>query len=477
MKNILISLCCLVMSLGGLQAQGGCEAEVDFSSFNAGWGRWNDGGTHSIRTSLNGDYCLRIAYNQSSSKITSNAFDLSPHNTATLGFKYYSSGYDNNEYFELQASDNGGSTFATIKTWTRGIDFSNSTWYEELLSIPPQYLVSNAKFRFKSFASSSSEYIYFNDIYINASSTLVADCGVPASFAYSGNIEQGAVLSWDAPGSAVSGYQFQYKEAGFTGDWVELPVVNHTVNLPALLSRTEYETRVKVVCGAGCTTGFIAFGNFPPPSDKDGIQNGDEEGIDCGGTTGVPCIDQCETVQSQAFDNDLGSWTGSNVSYYNGDARLDNNSILRSPSMNLTGVESLNIYFSLDQINLEEYNKLELYIKDNQTGASTKVKTWTHYFDNQIPSFLAYTHTGNIPTDVQVELKCITSQTYTFVSVSSASIEKCFTAKEPSCLDGIQNGNETGVDCGGSCQPCTTLQDCSQMEVLHEENFSGNASS
>jgi hypothetical protein len=29
----------------------------------------------------------------------------------------------------------------------------------------------------------------------------------------------------------------------------------------------------------------------------------------------------------------------------------------------------------------------------------------------------------------------------------------------PSCNDGIQNGDETGVDCGGSCDPCTTCND------------------
>ncbi|MDZ7612446.1 MAG: hypothetical protein U5K51_01005 [Flavobacteriaceae bacterium] len=24
----------------------------------------------------------------------------------------------------------------------------------------------------------------------------------------------------------------------------------------------------------------------------------------------------------------------------------------------------------------------------------------------------------------------------------------------PTCNDGIQNGNETGIDCGGTCAPC-----------------------
>ncbi|MEW7292444.1 glycosyl hydrolase [Aquimarina sp. 2304DJ70-9] len=30
----------------------------------------------------------------------------------------------------------------------------------------------------------------------------------------------------------------------------------------------------------------------------------------------------------------------------------------------------------------------------------------------------------------------------------------------PTCNDGIQNGDETGVDCGGSCQPCQTAPTC-----------------
>ncbi len=30
----------------------------------------------------------------------------------------------------------------------------------------------------------------------------------------------------------------------------------------------------------------------------------------------------------------------------------------------------------------------------------------------------------------------------------------------PTCTDGIQNGDETGVDCGGSCAPCTTTPTC-----------------
>ncbi len=36
----------------------------------------------------------------------------------------------------------------------------------------------------------------------------------------------------------------------------------------------------------------------------------------------------------------------------------------------------------------------------------------------------------------------------------------CPTCPEPTCEDGIQNGDETGIDCGGSCTPCTTDPTC-----------------
>ena len=39
---------------------------------------------------------------------------------------------------------------------------------------------------------------------------------------------------------------------------------------------------------------------------------------------------------------------------------------------------------------------------------------------------------------------------------SLALSDKCGSVTQPTCNDGIQNGNETGVDCGGSCTPCQT---------------------
>jgi len=44
---------------------------------------------------------------------------------------------------------------------------------------------------------------------------------------------------------------------------------------------------------------------------------------------------------------------------------------------------------------------------------------------------------------------------------SLALSDKCGSATTPTCSDGIQNGDETGVDCGGSsCSPCNTQTTC-----------------
>ena len=53
---------------------------------------------------------------------------------------------------------------------------------------------------------------------------------------------------------------------------------------------------------------------------------------------------------------------------------------------------------------------------------------------------------------------------------SLALSDKCGATPNPTCTDGIQNGDETGVDCGGSsCAPCQT--GCSENEVIVSITF------
>jgi hypothetical protein len=45
--------------------------------------------------------------------------------------------------------------------------------------------------------------------------------------------------------------------------------------------------------------------------------------------------------------------------------------------------------------------------------------------------------------------------------------EKLTDAPQPTCTDGIMNGDETGVDCGGSCNACPTELDTPSPDVIH----------
>ncbi len=46
-------------------------------------------------------------------------------------------------------------------------------------------------------------------------------------------------------------------------------------------------------------------------------------------------------------------------------------------------------------------------------------------------------------------------------------------APTASCDDGVQNGNETGVDCGGSCDPCAPTGNCDAPTGLDASPFAG----
>ncbi len=51
----------------------------------------------------------------------------------------------------------------------------------------------------------------------------------------------------------------------------------------------------------------------------------------------------------------------------------------------------------------------------------------------------------------------------------SSSTETATTEVFTTCLDGIQNGDETGVDCGGSCQVCVPVTCLNSIQDLDEE--------
>lgn len=158
-------------------ACGGCTTVgIDYSNFESGWGIWNNGGSDCRRNAndaayANGNYCIRLRDNTSTSVTTSDVLDLSSFEEITVEFSYYARSMDNvNEDFWLQISNDGGSSFVTVEDWRQGIDFqNNSREYESVLISGP--FSSNAQLRFRCDASGNSDWVYIDDVDISGCTT------------------------------------------------------------------------------------------------------------------------------------------------------------------------------------------------------------------------------------------------------------------------------------------------------------------
>ena len=62
-------------------------------------------------------------------------------------------------------------------------------------------------------------------------------------------------------------------------------------------------------------------------------------------------------------------------------------------------------------------------------------------------------------------------------------LESKWIVSAPRCTDGVQNGNETGVDCGGSCplkcdgEPCLFDSECKTKSCRDQNYWSGRCQS
>ena len=179
-------------------------------------------------------------------------------------------------------------------------------------------------------------------------------------------------------------------------------------------------------------------GGGTTPTCSDGIQNGDETGIDCGGSSCAPCQTACNDNQvnlSITFDNypEETAWAITNS---NGQT-----------------VASGGTYGS--QADGSTYTE-DLCLPD---GCYTFTITDT-YGDGICCSY------GNGSYSVTGASGALASGSS---FGSSEATNFCLGgAPEPTCTDGIQNGDETGVDCGGSsCAPCSI----GGTDVLHQGYF------
>ncbi|MEM7573609.1 MAG: cohesin domain-containing protein [Bacteroidota bacterium] len=214
-------------------------------------------------------------------------------------------------------------------------------------------------------------------------------------------------------------------------------------------------TETGVDCGGSCA---------PCESCNDGIQNNGETGVDCGGPNCSPC----------AGGDDL------SFTIQPGDGDVGTQVCLDITTTNFTDVTAFQFSVNFDEsfLTYDNFtanpdfiaNFSPLQVTNSPSNALRVV--WV----DQSPEFQGL----SFPNGTVIATICFTvvDDGQTFVDISGSPIS--ITASDnsgmalavstqggivngdgmtPTCNDGIQNGDETGVDCGGSCAPCTTCND------------------
>jgi len=199
----------------------------------------------------------------------------------------------------------------------------------------------------------------------------------------------------------------------------------------------------------GDETGIDCGGSCAPceqaqtPTCADGVQNGDETGIDCGGAC-APCQEQTPTCEDRLQNGDEtgvdcgGSCAPCFVCPLPEGLSVDNFARGRV-TLNWNPVEGATLYYI--QIRLEGASNWYDFRTRNTAQTIRGLARRANY------EWRLATDCAGVPS--------AWTEICTFNSDDPAT-GNCgnVTAPTPTCEDGVQNGDEEGIDCGGTCAPC-----------------------
>ncbi len=197
----------------------------------------------------------------------------------------------------------------------------------------------------------------------------------------------------------------------------------------------------------GIDCGGSSCDNPCPPTCEDGTQNGDETGIDCGGSSCDPCPPTCtDGIQN---GNEEG---------------IDCGGLNCTPCCIVQGNEffDLSIYGTgYDPTNLDGVTWQITDLSDSiiYQGAYSGLNITEELCLSQECYKLTIDDNGG-DMNLRYFISTKNGNTLTFGNVDYGYTESSTFCISNTCIDGIQNGDEIGIDCGGSsCFPCPTCDD------------------
>ncbi|MEL6275888.1 MAG: cohesin domain-containing protein, partial [Bacteroidota bacterium] len=194
------------------------------------------------------------------------------------------------------------------------------------------------------------------------------------------------------------------------------------------------------------------------PTCNDGIQNGNETGIDCGGSC-TPCDGGSDTCGEGTSDL--------TVCVPNICASVGTEVCLDLLVSNFTNVVGFQFDLNYAGANLEYTNGSSSSLSGvlfSSLSDGTVRALWADVNGqgNTLPANTVFaTICFNVEADANTPITMSEESfadplgnTITPIAINPGSVNGPGCSGGPTCNDGIQNGDETGVDCGGSCTPC-----------------------
>ncbi len=306
----------------------------------------------------------------------------------------------------------------------------------------------------------------------------------------------GAWIDWNKDGDFEDVGEEVLLTTNGAGGVTTTVVVPNTAKNGATRLRVRYKIHTAPEpCGTTRTNGdevedyfvFIKGGGTTNPTCNDGIQNGNETGVDCGGPDCDPCTVNPTCNDGIQNGNETGVDCGgdctpcnTNVTYCNA-GRQGTNYVAEVTFGSISNTSQNSAYsdFTSQSTSVQKGASVTLTVTPGIVASNWNSNVvggwidWNQDGDFEDPGeevLMKPRGTGSGSATVVIPNNAKNGSTRLRVRYRwSSNPSPCGTREgdevedytvivggttTPTCTDGIQNGNETGIDCGGSCAPC-----------------------
>ncbi|WP_233450951.1 reprolysin-like metallopeptidase [Hanstruepera ponticola] len=311
--------------------------------------------------------------------LNSPCFNLSGMTEATFSFSYHMYGASDMGSIDLEISDDDGANWTSI--WTQTGNQGN-TWLDVDVSLNA-YVGKGIQLRFNRFIGSTWQAdIAIDNVSVAGPPAPDTQAPTAATLSASNTTETTTDLSWSGATDNVGVTDYDvYQDGSFIAN-----VTGTTYQVTGLsesISYTFYVIANDAASNSSPASNTTIVTTLAAPTCNDGIQNGDETGVDCGGSSCVPCQVSDVVLNEGYFETGWDGWAdgGSDCARYSG-----SNSYEGSYSIRIRDNSGTASAMTLSNIDISPFSQVVIdfyfYVNSMENGEDFWVRyyngsTWT----------------------------------------------------------------------------------------------------